>query len=122
GIVVEGSSPTLQAAAGELQRGLLGLLGRPVARSGLKDGVIILSTRHIAGIADDGYVIRSTRLGGRHVTLIAANRDVGVLYGAFEFLRRIQTRQSIENLNVADSPKLPLRLLNHWDNLDRTVE
>jgi alpha-glucuronidase len=122
GIVVQGSSPTLQVAVSELQRGLSGLLSRPVARSALRDGAIVLSTKHIADAGNEGFVIRSTRLGGHPVTLIAANRDIGVLYGTFEFLRRIQTRQSIEDLNIVDAPKYPLRLLNHWDNLDRTVE
>jgi alpha-glucuronidase len=34
----------------------------------------------------------------------------------------MQTEQSIINLNIISSPKLKLRLLNHWDNLNRTVE
>jgi alpha-glucuronidase len=34
----------------------------------------------------------------------------------------LQTRQPIESLNIVSAPKLKLRLLNHWDNLDRTVE
>jgi alpha-glucuronidase len=54
--------------------------------------------------------------------LIAANKDAGVLYGAFAFLKLIQTRQSINNLDIADAPKVKARVLNHWDNLDRTVE
>jgi alpha-glucuronidase len=123
GIVVQGSSATLVVAADELQRGLTGLLDCPVRRSGLKDGAIVLaSKRHIGGIGDEGFMIRSTRLGGHSVTLIAANRDIGVLYGAFAFLRLIQTRRDIAHLNITDAPKLPLRVLDHWDNLDRTVE
>ncbi|MGN6375478.1 MAG: alpha-glucuronidase, partial [Sphingomonas sp.] len=56
------------------------------------------------------------------VTVIAANRDVGVLYGAFAFLRELQTGQPIDHLDIASAPKVKLRVLNHWDNLDRTVE
>jgi alpha-glucuronidase len=44
------------------------------------------------------------------------------LYGVFHFLRLLQTNQSIENLNIVSVPKLKLRMLNHWDNLNRTVE
>ena len=122
-IVVQGSSPTLDAAASELQRGLSGLLGRRVVRSDAKDGAIVLaSNRHLAGIGNEGFVIRSTRLGGHRVTLIAANGDIGVLYGAFAFLRLIQTRRDIAHLNLTDAPRLPLRMLDHWDNLDGTVE
>src|SRR5438105_1614889 len=78
GIVVQGASPTLEAAADELARGLSGLLGRRVGRSGLKDGAIVLATKHgIRAVGDEGFVIRSARLGGHRVTLIAANRDIG---------------------------------------------
>jgi alpha-glucuronidase len=34
----------------------------------------------------------------------------------------MQTQQSISNLNIISAPKIKLRILNHWDNLNRTVE
>jgi len=37
-------------------------------------------------------------------------------------IRLIQTEQPISALNMISQPKLKLRLLNHWDNLNRTVE
>ncbi len=45
-----------------------------------------------------------------------------MLYGTFHFLRLLQTQQPITNLSIASAPKINIRLLNHWDNLDRTVE
>ena len=122
GIVVEGRSPTLDIAASELERGLSSMLGRHVGRSAPSDGAIVLETKRIARVGNEGFVIRSARLRGHPVTLIAANRDIGVLYGAFAFLRLIHTRRDIARLNITDAPKLPLRMLDHWDNLDRTVE
>jgi alpha-glucuronidase len=123
GIVVDRSSPTLEAAAAELERGVSGLLGHRLGRSPLKDGAIVLATnRNLGGNGNEGFVIRSTLLRGHRVTLIAARRDVGVLYGAFAFLRLMQTRQDTTHLNITEAPKLSLRTLNHWDNLDRTVE
>jgi alpha-glucuronidase len=61
-------------------------------------------------------------LNGHAVTVIAANSEIGVLYGAFAFLRRIQTGQPIDHLEVRDSPKLMVRVLDHWDNLDGSIE
>ncbi len=58
----------------------------------------------------------------KKVILISANEDVGILYGVFHFLRLLQTQQNLEKLDIVSSPKIRLRLLNHWDNLDRTVE
>lgn len=51
--------------------------------------------------------------------VIRASSGSGALYGTFDALRRIP-----EGLpeHWADSPRLPLRILDHWDNLDRTVE
>src|SRR5438034_663965 len=50
--------------------------------------------------------------------------DAGRLaeYGAFNLLRLIQTGASLRGLAVVSAPKLRLRLLDHWDNLDGTVE
>ncbi len=128
----EGRSPTLDAARGELLRGLAGLLARPVP-AGLRDGAIVIGTpassRAIAALklplapaGAQGYVIRSTVLGGHPVTAIAANSDIGVLYGVFAFLRRMQTRQPLDHLDIADAPRLMVRVLDHWDNLDGSVE
>jgi alpha-glucuronidase len=134
-IVAPGTSPMARAAAGELQRGLTGLLARPVPFAGAagRDGAIILATPlsdpavaalrlPLATLGDEGYLIRTTRISGRRATLIAANGDRGLLYGAFAFLRLVQTRRPIDALDLADAPKVRLRMLDHWDNLDRHVE
>ena len=28
----------------------------------------------------------------------------------------------LDELKISDAPKIDLRMLNHWDNLDRTIE
>ncbi len=119
-VVEDSRSPTLEAAERELRRGISGLLGTsPGTR--LKDGAIVLSTHQPSGTGE-GYCIQSTRIGGHQVTLISGNRDIGVLYGAFELLRLIQTRTLPARVDVCDLPKIPIRVLDHWDNLDGTIE
>ncbi|WP_373496564.1 alpha-glucuronidase family glycosyl hydrolase [Aquiflexum sp.] len=54
--------------------------------------------------------------------IITANSDIGLLYGTFAFLKSIQAREQLERLDVLDNPKIERRILNHWDNLNRTVE
>jgi alpha-glucuronidase len=123
-IVDESRSPTSRAAAEELRRGLLGMLGRPPATR-LSDGAIILRTStpsRLKGAGDEGYCLKSTRIDGHPVTFIAANRDIGLLYGAFALLRLMQTRSLSARLDLCDAPAVPLRMLDHWDNLDGTVE
>jgi alpha-glucuronidase len=136
-VLVEGRSPTMQAVAAELQRGLAGLLGRavPLVRKPDADGMLIAGTPmesaaiaasglddDLRAVGDEGFVIRSTRVGGRRALVVAANRDVGVLYGAFHLLRLIQTHQPIDALTISERPRIQHRVLNHWDNLDGTVE
>ena len=62
------------------------------------------------------------KLGGHAITVIASEGEIGALYGAFHFLRLVQTIQPIDNLDVTERPRLRLRLLDHWDNLDGTIE
>jgi alpha-glucuronidase len=123
-IVVQADGAVARSAANELQRGLSGLLARPVPlRSAVdRDGAIVVRADKIADVGSEGFVVRSERVAGHRSTIIAANTERGLLYGAFALLRLIQTGRPIGRLNVTDRPKLALRLLDHWDNLDGTVE
>jgi alpha-glucuronidase len=134
-LVTGAHSPTLDIAESELSRGLSGLLGvtEPAVAQPTRNGSVIFGTPKSSpliarlGLALDrvgteGYLIRSLDYEGHPVTVIAADSDVGVLYGVFHFLRLLQTRQSLEHLDVVSAPRLGRRVLDHWDNLDRTVE
>jgi hypothetical protein len=131
----ERGSPTLDAAGRELVRGLTGLMGRPVELAGAptRAGALLFGTPQsstlIANLSlalertgSEGYVIRSVSLNGKAATVIAAKSDIGVLYGAFHFLRLIQTRQALTALDILSRPRTGIRVLDHWDNLDRHVE
>lgn len=134
---VLGNSQVSEAARQELRLGLFGLLGKYVPESTelSPSGSLIVGTwhdsplirslgaaQHLEQVDTEGYAIYTTTLRNHPVTVITGNADIGVLYGVFHFLRLLQTQQSIENLAIVSNPKIKLRLLNHWDNLDRTVE
>src|SRR5204863_5517469 len=70
----------------------------------------------------EGFVIRALPVRGHHAIVVAANRDIGVLYGVFHLLRLLQTDEPLTGLDVVSAPRYGLRLLEHWDNLDGTVE
>ena len=85
--------------------------------------VALVSENDLRAIGEEGYVVRRVEIpGGQHRILVVGNRDIGALYGAFALLRHLQTNQPLENLNLVSAPKIERRLLNHWDNLNRTVE
>jgi alpha-glucuronidase len=130
--VVPGSSQTITIIKDELARAFSGLTGStytilPSANNstsfiaGISSSTVISSIvtkNELDKIGKEGFIIK-TKPGK---TIITANTDIGLLYGVFHFLRLMQTQQSITNLNIISSPKIKLRLLNHWDNLNRTVE
>ncbi|MBP2276163.1 MAG: alpha-glucuronidase [Sphingomonas echinoides] len=132
-ITVLRESPTLRVAAEELERGFSGLSGHAVARrDAITADSVVLATAQVPEVAalalpvaalnDEGYLIRPATLGGRRVMLVTAKTDRGVLYGAFALLRWVQTGHAVRTATLSSSPATKLRLLNHWDNLDGTVE
>ena len=136
-LVVDGDSPTLRAVRDELVTGLTGLLGRAprLSSAPTSSGTLILGTpagsRLIASlplgtalrsVGNEGFVIRTMTVNGKRAIVIAGNRDLGALYGAFHLLRLVQTNASVTALTVVSAPRIQLRMLDHWDNLDRTVE
>ena len=76
----------------------------------------------LARTGEEGYVIRAAQISGRAVTVIASMSDVGALHGAFHLLRLMQTRRPIAAVNISERPRMDRRLLNHWDNLDGSIE
>ena len=76
------------------------------------------------GLARDGYTIKYQ--GGK--IQIAASTDAGLLYGAFHLLRLYSTGKSAAYdshgayLDIKEEPFYDLRILNHWDNPNGTVE
>jgi alpha-glucuronidase len=136
-VLFEAPSPMLAAARDELRRGLAGLLDAEIPLVGdvTRDGALVVGTPQSSALVaspglraelrwagDEGFVIRSEPFGGRRATVVTANTEVGVLYGVFRLLRLLQMHQRLQDLSLVDVPRIQLRVLNHWDNLDRTVE
>src|SRR5690625_4088979 len=99
-------SPTIQIAVNELKNYWQGqsveLKFNNKKFDGLKDGYLI-----------DGNKSRIT---------ISASQDQGLLYGVYHLLRLQQTGANLANLHVKEIPSYDIRILNHWDNLDGTIE
>lgn len=134
-VLFEDQSPTADVLRQELRTAYAGLLGGPpvFVRDIQKAGTLLIGTAEtpairalklndkLKALGDDGFIITVTQ-DSKACTVVAANTMVGVLYGTFELLARLQRHEPINRLNVHSMPAVKLRLLNHWDNLDRTVE
>jgi alpha-glucuronidase len=136
-IIVGGNSPTSDAIRHELLVALTGLLGNSptTAVSITNNSTMLVGTpfnsplianlplkNQLATLGPEGYVISTTKIGSHPATVIASQTETGALYGTFHFLRLMQTLQPIANLNLSESPRLRLRVLDHWDNLDGSIE
>ena len=128
-------SPTLQAAIGETDRATGSMLGKPLPRGDkLRNRSLVLASATCRDalppetlpaaedVGAEGFTIRPARIGGQDVTLIAGQTDIGVLHGTFAYLQRLAAGQDIARLDMVSRPRTQLRLLNHWDGLDRHVE
>ena len=73
-------------------------------------------------LGTEGYIIRTIKRGKNNITVIASEGENGLLYGTFHLLRLIQTGKPVSELNIIEKPLYDIRILNHWDNLDGTIE
>ncbi|MBN1769541.1 MAG: alpha-glucuronidase [Prolixibacteraceae bacterium] len=135
-VAVTGQSETVNAIKQELQLALGEMLATDIIIDNIWNSQSLLigtpasSTQieslglaeKLNNLAADGYIIQNVRIGRKDVLLIASNSDVGALYGTFHLLRLMQTNQELSDLDIVETPKHMQRILNHWDNLDRTVE
>ena len=117
-----GDSPTLRLAEAELRRDLPAAANLPVVVAPASDPAVSALRLPVASLGDEGYLVRSASLGGRQVLLVTGNTDRGVLYGAFALIRHVASGGQVASATLRSAPKVKLRVLNHWDNLDGTVE
>ena len=133
----EQASATLGVARDELTRGLTGLLGAvpASARAVERDGSVVLGSLSaspalaslpfaaaLAARGPDAYVVQAVELSGRRVLAVAGNTDRGVLYGTFALLRALEQHAPLTTLPLTGAPRIRRRVLNHWDNLDGSIE
>ena len=133
-VVEQGDSAIIRSASSELARGLRGLLDAqvPVGTTVDADGAVVIGTpsgsslvsalgwgTRLAPLGTDGFLIDRATINGRSAVVVAANGDAGVLYGVFHLLRHLQTHRTLETLATSSAPKVDIRIVNHWDNLNR---
>lgn len=130
-VSVEKGSETLAIISKEVSFALNKMIGQTIGPGKSSKNSLIISksakldsdykakvSESLTQISEEGYLIRFIKDN----ILITGKTDIGLLYGTFHFLRLLQTQQSIADLAITESPKVDVRVLNHWDNLDRTVE
>ncbi len=134
-IAVLGGEVLEQTAQQELIRGIRGMLGRTfrVEPRPPADSAIILGTSDefrrlapqfaiTANLSSDAYLLKMARVNGTRYILIAGGDARGVLYGAFGLLRKVALGEPITDLDDKQTPAVPIRWVNEWNNLNGTIE
>lgn len=111
----EEENRVVKSALRELWAGVEGMLGRTPVRAEEKPRVLLSRN---AALGREGY-----RIFGREdgVTLEAADEN-GLLYGVFTLLRQIAMELPLTEAERTEVPDNPLRMYNHWDNMDGSIE
>ena len=120
-VVLEGfdaGHPVMKNALEELKAGVQGMLGTEVSVQTVEATLLIRKQVMADGDLEGAYSL--TEKEGI-VSLFAAEES-GVLYGVFHLLRLIATQKSLCGIDIRKSPSQPLRMMNHWDNMDGSIE
>jgi alpha-glucuronidase len=135
-VTLDDSSVTRTAQA-QLMFGVRGLLGiklstpQPNSEASIVIGTMGAVRKEIGerklsckfeDLAPEEFCIRSCDADGKKWLFIAGGEERGVLYGVFALLRAIALQSPGEQLDLRERPFAPIRILNHWDNLDGTIE
>lgn len=108
-------TPMIDAAVHELETAFGALFGQ----AGIAAPAVTVSVDPTAAaLGAEGFQLGASADG----IVVTGHTERGILYGAFALLRHLQTGQDWRTLDETEVPRVQRRILNHWDNLNRTVE
>ena len=116
----DGGHPIVKNAVCELQRGVREMFPGISAEMALQQEATLLLKRVEA--TPDGMEGAYCLVQTGERLLIEAEEESGLLYGVFHLLRLLATEENILGIAVKKVPDQPLRMYNHWDNMDGSIE
>ncbi|MTI59689.1 MAG: alpha-glucuronidase [Firmicutes bacterium] len=136
-ITVLGTTPIIESAKRELIRGISGVVGiKPHFSREIDKNIFliickisesnfvkkIVGKENIKNLSEEGFLIKSFQKNDKNMLLITSKSNRGILYGVFRFLNILQMGMELSNFNIISNPANSLRMINHWDNLDGSIE
>ena len=128
-IVAEGRNSTVRTAASELKQAAKEMLDfeASIERKHVAGPKLIIGTPQTSPwirsrtkalglnrVKQDGFVIKAITEDDDTILVIAADIPAGVVFGAFDLIRRIQLGQNLSKLDVLENPRIPIRMVDHW--------
>jgi alpha-glucuronidase len=121
-----------QSAVRELERGISGLTGAKANADAANGETVVGTLSEVrkafpaiaapAHLGPHGFWLKRTVWHGSPLVIVAGANEHGALFGAFGLLRRIAINEDLTHLNAIESPALPIRWVDEWDNANGTVE
>lgn len=113
-----GQNEIVKNSIKELQDAFAGLAGREILVSQETDKGHGIYLQHCSGLTAEAYRL----FWENGDIMIEASDSKGILYGVFDFIRQLKTGCPLQTLKREISPVMPFRMLNHWDNMDGSIE
>lgn len=130
-------TPVINCAVRELVRGINEMLGiTPIVNDSVDkttfiivgtlgkheviDGVVSIDEQK--SIQEDGFLIKTVNTVDKSFIVVTGKSDKGILYGVFSLLRLFRTQTEMTDVLKIENPYFQLRMVNHWDNMDGSVE
>lgn len=120
-------------AVSEIFKGMAGMFGlsldqrTDVQVSNCSDGILLkLFDKDDENDAGDfvpdneGYAVYFDE--NKNILIVSSASERGILYGVFELLRQLQCGSKITELSLFKNPSIPVRMLDHWDNMYGDIE
>ena len=108
----------IKNAQKELINGIQGMLGIALACKEEDKATLIIEKSEDAQIKEEGYLLKEVD----GTLTLSARDEKGVLYGVFHILRVVAMEKSLKGMDALVNPDNPLRMYNHWDNMDGSIE
>lgn len=118
----DSANPVIKNALSEFVMGCEGMLGiTPVITNDAdvktSEGLVIKRVEKDV-LSAESYSLEEAQ----GVITLSASDAVGVLYGVFAILRMIARQKTLQGIKEESIPNNPLRMINHWDNMDGSIE
>ena len=88
----------------------------------LSDLDISIVIKKAEDCCSEGYSIKGALGDNKTHVVIASKDENGALYGAVHVIRSKMAGDDLSVLDVTKAPSNPLRMMNHWDNMDGSIE
>ena len=104
-VVIPSESAVMKIARDELQKAMKGVS-------------VILKYDKEASAKEEGFSIKYEK--GNYI--VSSPSEAGLLYASYHLIRMEAAGELTTGINVKESPAYGIRVLNHWDNPDGTIE